>query len=247
MNTFKAGDIVVGTKLASERYAVTVEGWTGKVIATYVNTMKLTNADGTFRPVVRTDCFRLATEEEKRKAGFSMTKFKVGDRIIGNSHAGVYGITTTGWIGTVLEVDTDCEDGDDIRVTGPGISKLGVHVLSSRFDLYKPYKDNSLAIKDVIFNAPATIVFWSDDTKTIVKCGEGEKYDPEKGLALCIAKKALGNKHDYYEPFKKYLGKYHKKESKKASAKKPVAPTTKTKKPAPKSTAKKTTGRKTKK
>lgn len=61
-----------------------------------------------------------------------------------------------------------------------------------------------LAIKKVIFNAPATIVFWDDGTKTVVKC-ENEGYDPEKGLAMAIAKKALGNRGNYYNQFKKWL------------------------------------------
>ena len=44
-----------------------------------------------------------------------------------------------------------------------------------------------------VFNPPATIVLWKDGTKTVVKCGENDVYDPEKGLALCFMKKALGN------------------------------------------------------
>ena len=60
-------------------------------------------------------------------------------------------------------------------------------------------------IKDVIFNEPATIVMWSDGTKTVVKCQEGENYDPEKGMAMAISKKALGNKGNYCEVFKKWL------------------------------------------
>lgn len=61
-------------------------------------------------------------------------------------------------------------------------------------------------IKNVIFNDPATIVFWTDNTKTVVKC-ENEDYDPEKGLAMCVCKKMLGNKGNYYEVFKKWLPK----------------------------------------
>ena len=61
-------------------------------------------------------------------------------------------------------------------------------------------------IKKVKFNPPATIVFWTDNTKTVVKCS-GEDYDPEKGLAMCICKKMLGNKGNYYEVFKKWLPK----------------------------------------
>ena len=61
------------------------------------------------------------------------------------------------------------------------------------------------SIKKVIFNDPATIVFWSDGSKTVVKCQDGDIYDPEKGLAMAISKKALGNKGNYCEVFKKWL------------------------------------------
>lgn len=60
------------------------------------------------------------------------------------------------------------------------------------------------SIKNVIFNDPATIVFWNDGTKTVVKA-ENEEFDPEKGLAMAISKKVLGNKGNYYETFKKWL------------------------------------------
>ena len=60
-------------------------------------------------------------------------------------------------------------------------------------------------IKNVIHNDPATIVFWADNTKTVVKCQEGDIYDPEKGLAMAISKKALGNQGNYCNTFKKWL------------------------------------------
>lgn len=60
-------------------------------------------------------------------------------------------------------------------------------------------------IAKVIFNDPATIVMWEDGTKTVVKAGEGEIFDPEKGLAMAISKKALGNKGNYYNTFAKWL------------------------------------------
>ena len=44
----------------------------------------------------------------------------------------------------------------------------------------------------VIFNEPATIVFWSDNTKTVVKCMEGELFDEEKGIAMAFMKKLYG-------------------------------------------------------
>ena len=66
-------------------------------------------------------------------------------------------------------------------------------------------------IKDVIFKDPATIVFWKDGTKTVVKAID-EEYDPEKGLAMAIAKKRYGNKWSYYNVFKHWLKKYKKPE-----------------------------------
>ena len=61
------------------------------------------------------------------------------------------------------------------------------------------------SIKNVIFHDPATIVFWTDGTKTVVKRGPRDSYDNEKGLAMAIAKKALGNEGNYYNTFKKWL------------------------------------------
>lgn len=59
-------------------------------------------------------------------------------------------------------------------------------------------------IKKVIFNDPATIILWIDGTKTVVQT-QGEDYDPEKGMAMAIAKKALGNEGNYYDIFKEWL------------------------------------------
>lgn len=58
--------------------------------------------------------------------------------------------------------------------------------------------------ENVIFHYPATIVYWDDGTKTVVKCGEDDTYDKEKGLALCYMKKYYGNKGSYNEILKKW-------------------------------------------
>lgn len=61
----------------------------------------------------------------------------------------------------------------------------------------KMYRDQIDKVKKVIFNHPATIILWDDGTKTVVHCGDDEKFDPEKGIAMCLLKKMLGNKGDY--------------------------------------------------
>lgn len=53
----------------------------------------------------------------------------------------------------------------------------------------------------VLFNSPATIVFWADGTKTVVKCMKYDLYDKEKGFILCVLKKAFGDK-SYKKIFK---------------------------------------------
>lgn len=61
-------------------------------------------------------------------------------------------------------------------------------------------------IKNVIFNDPATIVYWADGTKTVVKCQRGDTYSKETGLAMAITKKVYGNKGSFNDVFTKWLG-----------------------------------------
>ena len=85
-------------------------------------------------------------------------------------------------------------------------------------EFYKQLEETmkpKLRIKNVIFSDPATIVFWYDGTKTVVKTHGKEKFDPEKGLAMAVSKKVLGtNKSgsNYYDVFKKWIPEKPKKE-----------------------------------
>lgn len=67
------------------------------------------------------------------------------------------------------------------------------------------YGRNGITPKKVIFHDPATIVFWNDGTKTVVKCQEGDTYSEEMGLALCFSKKMLGNRSNFNNEFKKWI------------------------------------------
>ena len=55
---------------------------------------------------------------------------------------------------------------------------------------FQPFRE----IKKVIFNKPATIIIWSDNSKTVVKCEEGVAFDKEKGFLLCWLKGIKGSK-----------------------------------------------------
>lgn len=62
----------------------------------------------------------------------------------------------------------------------------------------------NVSIRKVIFSNPATIVLWSDGTKTVVKCGPDDIFDKEKGLAMAIVKKMAGNDSRFHKVFKKW-------------------------------------------
>lgn len=70
-----------------------------------------------------------------------------------------------------------------------------------------PYQKAMSKIKNVIFNDPATIVFWNDGTKTVVKCGKDDTFDPEKGLAMAISKYFFDNAGYFNDVFKKWIPK----------------------------------------
>lgn len=78
------------------------------------------------------------------------------------------------------------------------------------------------SIKSVIFAPPATIVYWSDGSKTVVKCSEKDVFDPEKGLAMAIAKRCGGNKGSYYKEIQNWVEKSGKKYPGKPAAGKAV-------------------------
>lgn len=84
-------------------------------------------------------------------------------------------------------------------------SKPVYHGIPRRSGRYPLGKQDS--IKDVIFNNPATIVYWVDGTKTVVKA-HNEKFDQEKGLAMAICKRFLGSNKsgsNFNNIFKKWL------------------------------------------
>jgi len=51
----------------------------------------------------------------------------------------------------------------------------------------------TILYKKIIFSGPCTIIIWADGTKTIAKASGGDVFDPEKGVAICFMKKALGH------------------------------------------------------
>ncbi len=70
--------------------------------------------------------------------------------------------------------------------------KMGPDKLDLDFKIYYAPELSIPKADRVKFHGPATIIFWEDGTKTVVKCQEGDEYNAEKGVLICALKKILG-------------------------------------------------------
>ncbi len=125
-----------------------------------------------------------------------MEKFKVGDkvRVLDGSDAVSY---AGGWVNVMNDFVGHeycvCEiiDNQKVRLTDTRNYVFDTRYLvkvSSATDSW-----SSDLVKKVIVNAPATIIIWGDNSKTVVKCMEGETFDPEKGIAMAFMKHIMFN------------------------------------------------------
>lgn len=76
------------------------------------------------------------------------------------------------------------------------------HITETEYRFYKEHSanfatkesaDSYYIPKRIIYNDPATIVFWSDGTKTVVKKAEGEAFNSYTAFCAALAKKMFGN------------------------------------------------------
>lgn len=91
---------------------------------------------------------------------------------------------------------------NDIEITGR------VREMVQYNKMYKSPSTMSLNIKKVIFNPPATVVYWMDGCKTVVKCMPGDKFDPEKGIAMAYVRRISEALPDTRKNIKKWVKTY---------------------------------------
>ena len=53
------------------------------------------------------------------------------------------------------------------------------------------YKNLPSMVEKITYCGPATIVFWKDGTKTVIKCHEGDQFDEVTGFLLCCLRKMM--------------------------------------------------------
>lgn len=71
------------------------------------------------------------------------------------------------------------------KVTSKEITSEGLKITVTAVD--------NFTLKKIIINGPATIFFWKDGSKTIVKCMEGDKYDLYTAFCIALTKKRVGS------------------------------------------------------
>jgi hypothetical protein len=94
-------------------------------------------------------------------------------------------------------------------ITKKGIFKMDYVVykasgfLNTDGSIYSASSKTKVEIKEllkprqIIFNDPATIVYWEDGTKTVVKCSENEAFVPEFGLAMAYMRKIYPERGEF--------------------------------------------------
>lgn len=67
-----------------------------------------------------------------------------------------------------------------------------IREVPERSMMKKPHPNKIIPVR-IIYNDPVTIVFWDDDTKTIVKRAKGEKFNKYNAFCAALAKKIYEN------------------------------------------------------
>lgn len=120
--------------------------------------------------------------------------------------SGILGMTTDG-----VEYSLPSNYSDSLKPAAPSFNADALKATTNRYFrtglTVSPYQKAMSKIKNVIFNDPATIVFWNDGTKTVVKCGKNDTFDPEKGLGMAISKYFFDNAGYFNDVFKKWIPK----------------------------------------
>lgn len=79
---------------------------------------------------------------------------------------------------------------------GPILNPKYTYILTGKETLFDEKMRqilNFVEVKKIIFNNPATIVFWLDGTKTVCKAMEGQEFSEYYGFLACLAKKMFGS------------------------------------------------------
>ena len=90
----------------------------------------------------------------------------------------------------ICPYDGDC---NDCPCETECAEDLGLDLPGYYDDDFEPDMWGIPDIARIVFSGRATIVFWEDGTKTVVKCSENEEYERYAGFAAACMKKMFGS------------------------------------------------------
>lgn len=78
-------------------------------------------------------------------------------------------------------------------------------IASSFGRIYQEKYEETFVPKQIIFQPElkTTIVIWKDNSRTVVKCSDGEEFVPEVGFAMALVKKRFPNRSEFLRMIKK--------------------------------------------
>lgn len=125
-----------------------------------------------------------------------MNKFERGERVLVKCYVSEEEKKTDKVEGTIVSYSPDKDEGYLYTVRISNWRRLGLRTayvtrVPERYisvDICAFDFERLLPVK-IIYNVPATIVFWNDGTKTTVKCGNGERYNKYHGFCAALAKR----------------------------------------------------------
>lgn len=148
-------------------------------------------------------------------------KFKIGDKVkVTDVKYGICNRKT--YIGQIFTIDSYNPNGENAHMPNHyGVKESMFIYYEDELELYDDHLEriketlakfkgvsdmkNLVTVKNVIFNPPATIIHWSDNTKSVVKCQGDEQYDAEKGFVMAYLKKLLGNDNTFNKEITKWV------------------------------------------
>lgn len=110
-----------------------------------------------------------SARKDRENAGKNMTLNELG-KYIANEHTRNF--VNREWFAGV----------DGIRCE----TKVDYNGISRRNNMMK------YGVKEIIYHDAATIVYWTDGTKTVVKCNKNDEYSEYSGFVAAVAKKMYG-------------------------------------------------------
>ena len=81
-----------------------------------------------------------------------------------------------------------------VSATGYGSENDVITALFGLINHIESTKYSKPSVLDVLFNGPATIVKFSDDTKAVTKCHKGDKFNGTFGILACAIRKLTRNR-----------------------------------------------------